>query len=173
MTDDGARHAGRKVKRLVVKGGFHGRTDRPALYSDSTRKTYMKFLASYSGEDSVISIEPYDIDALKQVFADADSNGWFIEAMFLEPVMGEGDPGRSVPVDFYAAARELTKAHGSLLLVDSIQAGLRATGTLSVVDYPRSEEHTSELQSLMRISYAVFCLKKKIYTNHKIYNNDH
>src|SRR3546814_5437149 len=27
---------------------------------------------------------------------------------------------------------------------------------------PRSEEHTSELQSLMRISYAVFCLKKKI-----------
>src|SRR3546814_8983111 len=30
---------------------------------------------------------------------------------------------------------------------------------------PRSEEHTSELQSLMRISYAVFCLKKKKQTN--------
>src|SRR3546814_10166917 len=30
----------------------------------------------------------------------------------------------------------------------------------------RSEEHTSELQSLMRISYAVFCLKKKNNTNH-------
>src|SRR3546814_1113221 len=30
-----------------------------------------------------------------------------------------------------------------------------------VGDEPRSEEHTSELQSLMRISYAVFCLKKK------------
>src|SRR3546814_2060354 len=30
---------------------------------------------------------------------------------------------------------------------------------------PRSEEHTSELQSLMRISYAVFCLKKKIIFN--------
>src|SRR3546814_8957297 len=29
----------------------------------------------------------------------------------------------------------------------------------------RSEEHTSELQSLMRISYAVFCLKKKIQTS--------
>src|SRR3546814_4154189 len=29
------------------------------------------------------------------------------------------------------------------------------------IDYYRSEEHTSELQSLMRISYAVFCLKKK------------
>src|SRR3546814_408155 len=31
--------------------------------------------------------------------------------------------------------------------------------------HSRSEEHTSELQSLMRISYAVSCLKKKIYTN--------
>src|SRR3546814_9570313 len=30
----------------------------------------------------------------------------------------------------------------------------------------RSEEHTSELQSLMRISYAVFCLKKKKQTQH-------
>src|SRR3546814_7817585 len=29
------------------------------------------------------------------------------------------------------------------------------------IERPRSEEHTSELQSLMRISYAVFCLKKK------------
>src|SRR3546814_7984692 len=35
-------------------------------------------------------------------------------------------------------------------------------GVLSLYpDIPRSEEHTSELQSLMRISYAVFCLKKK------------
>src|SRR3546814_7815726 len=31
--------------------------------------------------------------------------------------------------------------------------------------FKRSEEHTSELQSLMRISYAVFCLKKKITLN--------
>src|SRR3546814_7442591 len=34
----------------------------------------------------------------------------------------------------------------------------------------RSEEHTSELQSLMRISYAVFCLKKKIKLNKKTDN---
>src|SRR3546814_5494960 len=34
----------------------------------------------------------------------------------------------------------------------------------------RSEEHTSELQSLMRISYAVFCLKKKIQNNRHQYN---
>src|SRR3546814_5149784 len=35
--------------------------------------------------------------------------------------------------------------------------------TLTPQSTDRSEEHTSELQSLMRISYAVFCLKKKIY----------
>src|SRR3546814_19315910 len=34
-------------------------------------------------------------------------------------------------------------------------------------EFPRSEEHTSELQSLMRISYAVFCLKKKKITKQK------
>src|SRR3546814_2944974 len=36
-------------------------------------------------------------------------------------------------------------------------------GTAHAGTLARSEEHTSELQSLMRISYAVFCLKKKIY----------
>src|SRR3546814_5211624 len=35
------------------------------------------------------------------------------------------------------------------------------------IDILRSEEHTSELQSLMRISYAVFCLKKKTTTTRK------
>src|SRR3546814_624935 len=41
------------------------------------------------------------------------------------------------------------------------------SGPTSVITGPaaRSEEHTSELQSLMRISYAVFCLKKKKNTN--------
>src|SRR3546814_953256 len=47
------------------------------------------------------------------------------------------------------------------------------------IDRIRSEEHTSELQSLMRISYAVFCLKKKNHahkgtqTNHDTYNHTH
>ncbi len=140
MTDADGRHAGRTIKRLVVKGSFHGRTERPALYSDSSRKTYIQHLASFRGEDTMLTVEPYDVEALKKVFTDAERNGWFIEAMFLEPVMGEGDPGRNVPVDFYRAARELTRAHGSLLLVDSIQAGLRAHGVLSIVDYPGFED---------------------------------
>src|SRR3546814_9648047 len=46
-------------------------------------------------------------------------------------------------------------------------AGLRAGKRRPDQDlrFHRSEEHTSELQSLMRISYAVFCLKKKKHTN--------
>src|SRR3546814_6695688 len=55
------------------------------------------------------------------------------------------------------------------LLVQYQHAGLALGEVENVVDdAERSEEHTSELQSLMRISYAVFCLKKKkdIHTEH-------
>lgn len=140
MTDAGGRHAGRTIKRLAVRGAFHGRTERPAVYSDSSRKTYAQHLASFRDETSLLTVEPYSVEQLRQVFADADRNGWFIEAMFLEPVMGEGDPGRAVTPEFYAAARELTEKHGSLFLVDSIQAGLRAHGVLSIIDYPGFEK---------------------------------
>ena len=140
MTDADGRHAGKAIKRLAVKGAFHGRTERPALYSDSSRKAYVQNLASFRHEDSLITVEPYDVAQLEAAFAEADRNGWFIEAMFLEPVMGEGDPGRAVTPEFYTAARELTRRHDTLFLVDSIQAGLRAHGVLSVVDYPGFEK---------------------------------
>src|SRR3546814_2015638 len=42
-------------------------------------------------------------------------------------------------------------------------------GSGPAVTAARSEEHTSELQSLMRISYAVFCLKQKTHKNKQIY----
>src|SRR3546814_1235941 len=45
-----------------------------------------------------------------------------------------------------------------------IVPGVVERGSREIVH--RSEEHTSELQSLMRISYAVFCLKKKTKTRH-------
>src|SRR3546814_8175191 len=47
---------------------------------------------------------------------------------------------------------------------DGERARLRRRG--DAADGERSEEHTSELQSLMRISYAVFCLKKKKTATH-------
>lgn len=138
-TDPGQGRAGQPVKRLSLKGGFHGRTQRPAEYSDSTRGTYRKHLASFRTSDDLLTVPPNDEAALRAVFERAESEGWFIEAMFMEPVMGEGDPGMAVTPSFYRLARELTEAHGSLLLVDSIQAGLRAQGCLSIVDYPGFE----------------------------------
>src|SRR3546814_7530756 len=45
------------------------------------------------------------------------------------------------------------------------------TGSNCAIARARSEEHTSELQSLMRISYAVFCLKKKQTKNHILSNH--
>src|SRR3546814_1611614 len=51
--------------------------------------------------------------------------------------------------------------------VHLIQRGVERHAAVKPLRF-RSEEHTSELQSLMRISYAVFCLKKKINQTHHL-----
>ena len=65
----------------------------------------------------------------------------------MEPAMGEGNPGKAITPEFYALARKLTLAHGAMLLVDSIQAGLRATGMLSICDYPGFESLAFSMMS--------------------------
>src|SRR3546814_4774379 len=81
---------------------------------------------------------------------------------------------RAAMNDLQAAVQKLYDKHGSGYcfpsdLIWKYLTGLQPNGTekpglIRALD--RSEEHTSELQSLMRISYAVFCLKKKkIQTN--------
>jgi acetylornithine/succinyldiaminopimelate/putrescine aminotransferase len=136
LTDPGARYEGFEVRGLTLKGSFHGRTDRPARFSNSTSRKYGKHLASFRDDDYLLTVEPNDIDALEAVFSNALTEGYFIEAFFMEPVMGEGNPGLAIEPDFYFRARELTREHGAMLVVDSIQAGLRAHGVLSIVDYP-------------------------------------
>jgi acetylornithine/succinyldiaminopimelate/putrescine aminotransferase len=136
QTRKGARHEGREVCGLSLKGSFHGRTDRPARYSDSTRSAYEKHLASFRESHYLITVEPNNIKELEEAFAGADEDGIFIEALFMEPVMGEGNPGLAIEPAFYQRARELTREHGSIFVVDSIQAGLRAHGVLSICDYP-------------------------------------
>src|SRR3546814_7273855 len=54
-------------------------------------------------------------------------------------------------------------------LKDGVQGPLRRVEP----ECQRSEEHTSELQSLMRISYAVFCLKKKRHKEHFYFLHNH
>src|SRR3546814_2809884 len=55
--------------------------------------------------------------------------------------------------------RRIHHQHRQALALDP--HGIAALARADEMDFHRSEEHTSELQSLMRISYAVFCLKKK------------
>src|SRR3546814_8951992 len=74
-------------------------------------------------------------------------------------------------------AKTLEQLHAAR--VGQIHLGMAGSGRVALhqqradtiarqIERERSEEHTSELQSLMRISYAVFCLKKK---THNIINN--
>src|SRR3546814_3779846 len=77
-----------------------------------------------------------------------------------------------------APARRVVLLHGIWMVGATMQwvgARLRAAGfaaeTFGYHSIVRSEEHTSELQSLMRISYAVFCLNKKQETNNRSTQN--
>ena len=136
LTAEGGRHEGRTPVLMSLAGSFHGRTDRPAQVSDSCLDTYRKNLHSFAHRANLLTSPPNDIAALEATFAQAEKDKLFIEVLFIEPVMGEGNPGECVDRHFYDAARRLTKAHGTLLVVDSIQAGIRGSGTLSIVDYP-------------------------------------
>src|SRR3546814_2112433 len=62
-----------------------------------------------------------------------------------------------------ATAMTLLKLSASSLIVATALAGCGSTNYAQRPKSARSEEHTSELQSLLRISYAVFCLKNKKY----------
>tara|TARA_B100000482_G_scaffold37891_1_gene24017 strand:+ start:954 stop:2471 length:1518 start_codon:yes stop_codon:yes gene_type:complete len=135
LTGAGGRHEGKPTKLLALVQGFHGRTQRPAQISDSCRSKYEKHLASFGDSDRVIFVPSNNVEELRSAFTKAENDGFFIEMMAIEPVMGEGNPGQCVTREFYDEARRLTSDHGSFLLVDSIQAGIRGQGCLSIVDY--------------------------------------
>src|SRR3546814_6854366 len=73
-------------------------------------------------------------------------------------------------IQFGTAAR--VAADGYRVIIPDLRVHGSSEAPHEAGHYPpdRSEEHTSELQSLMRISYAVFCLKKKNYTIKEIKN---
>src|SRR3546814_2700433 len=70
---------------------------------------------------------------------------------------------RALALQGRIVTREAVPPDCALHCADAIRHIEREYGEPMVIDaeYVRSEEHTSELQSLMRNSYAVFCLKKK------------
>src|SRR3546814_5220344 len=74
---------------------------------------------------------------------------------------GFGDPRTALsPYQDWPAFDVIAQAMGGIMAI----TGPNAKTPTKV----RSEEHTSELQSLMRISYAVFCLKKKTVTQRRL-----
>src|SRR3546814_1892566 len=74
-----------------------------------------------------------------------------------------GDPGRGgkLAADVLLASIEMEAQVRIAALGDFRPGDDHGRATIAAHDIKRSEEHTSELQSLMRISYAVFCMKKK------------
>src|SRR3546814_5015672 len=64
-------------------------------------------------------------------------------------------------------ARRILKPNGTIWVIGSYHNIFRVGAALQDRGF-RSEEHTSELQSLMRISYAVFCLKQKTHKHNTI-----
>ncbi len=130
----------RRTKIVAMSRGFHGRTERPAHISDSSREAYQKYLATFMEKDELVTVPINDKEALCATWEKITADGYMIEALVLEPVMGEGEPGRAVTPEFYQTARRLTEEHGCCLIVDSIQAGLRGLGCLSIMDYPGFQE---------------------------------
>src|SRR3546814_7054214 len=73
---------------------------------------------------------------------------------------GDSGPSQQVP-----SAATADQAPADIVVTARLREERAIDVPVAVSVLPRSEEHTSELQSLMRISYAVFCLKKITYTH--------
>ena len=135
QTGPGGKYENYPIKMVAVERSFHGRTDRPAQISHSCKSGYDKNLATFQNRDNLILVPANDSKSLEAVFQQAVEEKFFIELIAIEPIQGEGNPGMCVTREFYDTARRLTKEYDSMLLVDSIQAGIRGQGCLSVIDY--------------------------------------
>lgn len=123
-------------KCIVLKDSFHGRTSHASLFSDSCSKTYKEKLKSFAYHNMVEKVEINNLTELSNKINDILNKGFVLDAIIMEPVMGEGRPGIPLNPEFYKLARQETTKLDSVLLIDSVQAGIRTNGCLSVVDYP-------------------------------------
>src|SRR3546814_5560392 len=104
-----------------------------------------------------------------------EGTGSRVIAMTWKPLRGKGGFVRAflplltclmlVLTSFSGMAHAADLAGGSIA---GVEFTIHTDGDIDQVPSDRSEEHTSELKSLMRISYAVFCLKKKKKTKKHI-----
>src|SRR3546814_7138689 len=89
------------------------------------------------------------------------ANGYLIDQFLRDGSNGRDDDYGGPVENRIRLLREVTEALIGVWGKDRVGVRLSPNGDSQGVDDSKSEEHTSELQSLMRISYAVFCLKKK------------
>src|SRR3546814_366962 len=109
---------------------------------------------------------PVEADQLRRAMATFKLTGGV--SHFYDKLVG-GMVERGYPKDFAERTFKQIEGFGSYGFPESHAASFAKIAYASCwmkPNHPRSEEHTSELQSLMRISYAVFCLKKKTNTTH-------
>ena len=65
LTDPDGRYEGREIFGLTLRGSFHGRTDRPARFSDSTREHYEEHLATFRESEYLLTVEPVSYTHLR------------------------------------------------------------------------------------------------------------
>src|SRR3546814_9978860 len=133
------------MRDATLVGAVHDRVD----------ARHGTFLALRAGTDRVILATRYILDEPSPsdvaALLDAGSRFAMVTAPFGERL---GENGT-----------EAWRAHLEDPSTQRFEESLDRISASALAGEPRSEEHTSELQSLMRISYAVFCLKKtKYYT---------
>lgn len=115
-----ARRTGRPTV-LALQGAFHGRT-MGALAMTAKQAIREPFEPLPTG---VVHLPFGDLDALAQAL-EGDA-GRQVAALVVEPVQGEAGV-RPLPPGYLSAARELTRAAGTLLVVDEVQTGIGRTG---------------------------------------------
>lgn len=115
------RHGGGHRSRiLALSGAFHGRT--MGALALTAKPAYREpFEPLPAGVEHL----PFgDVAALHEAFA---TDGDKVAALILEPIQGEAGV-QVLPEGYLAAARELTRAHGGLLITDEVQSGIGRTG---------------------------------------------
>src|SRR3546814_8909716 len=93
-----------------------------------------------------------------------------LEAALIMEAMAYGCPSTSAFISIHNMAAWMIDRFGSAGVKEKYLPSMVTMERMGSYCLTRSEEHTSELQSLMRISYAVFCLKKKKKHTHTIQN---
>jgi acetylornithine aminotransferase len=126
---DGPQGPGTRTRILALEGAFHGRS--MGALALTSKKAYREPFEPLPG--GVEFLPAGDTAALEAAFA--DGAGGTVAALFLEPVQGEAGV-LPLPAGYLALARELTAAHGALLVLDEVQTGMGRTGRWMAHQHP-------------------------------------